>query len=315
MSPLRESLETVRRHAAARSVVLLTGPAGLLGLDEPVFVGELPDAFDSVAAFGGAMSVPGRTGGEIAQRVAAIFGERRRAGVRRPLLRVALPDSGGAWLLLERGDEPGPSPALALAFDALAAVLRPPTLPAEVAEAAAFLARDSRAALLVDRTGRPIAVSPLLRQVLGGDRNGRPFVVAAERRPFFTVLRRRLGEGAVRTFPAEGLAHAGDVHLRPLLGGAFYLAVLRGDVAQGASLRALADSDVTPREITCGLRLAEGKSYREIASDLDVSPDTVKLHLRALYQKLGVDGRDGLVARMANLAPPPPIVRGIGRRA
>lgn len=315
MSPLRESIETVRRHTAARSVVLLTGSAGLLGLEEPLVTGAPPEDFDPAVGFADAMAVPGKTGGEIAQRVAAIFGERRRTGVRRPLLRVALPDAGGACLLLERGDEPGPSAALALALDALSAILRPPTPPAEMAEAMAFVARDGRPALLLDRAARPLAVSALLRQVLGGDRSGRPFVVPPARRPFFDHLRRRLAEGALRPVPVEGLPLPGSLQLRPLLGGAYFLGSLHGDVAQGAALRSLADGDVTPRELTCGLRLAEGKSYREIADDLDVSPDTVKLHLRALYQKLGVDGRDGLVARLAQLAPPPPVVRGLARRA
>jgi len=315
MSAVRETVETVRRQSGARSAVLLTGSAGLLGLEEPVVVGQPPPGFDGAGVFADSMTVPGRTGGEIAQRVAAVFGERRRGGARRPLLRVVLPDAGGACLLLERGEEPGPSAALALGLDALAASLRPPTPPAEMVEALAFVARDARPALLIDRIGRPLAASPLLRQVVGGDRTPRPFVVPPERRAFFADLRRRVGDASTRAFPAEGLALAGTVHLRPLLGAAFHLVVLQGDVAQAAALRSLADGDVTPRELTCGLRLAEGKSYREIADQLDVSPDTVKLHLRALYQKLGVDGRDGLVARVAQLAPPPPVVRGLARRA
>ena len=53
----------------------------------------------------------------------------------------------------------------------------------------------------------------------------------------------------------------------------------------------------TAREVTCGLLLAEGLRYRAIADRLALSPDTVKLHLRALYHKLGVANREALVSR------------------
>ena len=36
-------------------------------------------------------------------------------------------------------------------------------------------------------------------------------------------------------------------------------------------------------------------SIKELADRLGLSPNTVKLHLHAIYQRLGVDGRVGLV--------------------
>ncbi|WP_373044709.1 helix-turn-helix transcriptional regulator [Vulgatibacter sp.] len=315
MSVLREQLENVRRHLGARTAWLLPCTAGLLGLEAPIRCGGGAEPGPLAELFGDAMPVPGRTGGELAQRLATLCGERRRTGARRMMLRVALPEAAGAHLLLERGDLPTATAALALALDALAACLRAPPIAAETMEAIHFLARDGRLAALLDRNGAPVAISPLLRKVLGGDRAGRPFLLSEQRLAFFAQLRKRLPATGDTACEAEGFDLPGTLHLQPLGDGAYVLAVVQGEIANAAMLRSLSDGEVTPRELTCGLRLAEGMSYREIAEDLGVSPDTVKLHLRALYQKLGVDGRDGLVARVAGLAPPPPLVRAITRRA
>lgn len=311
MRGVRESLEAVRRSTGARSVVLLRATAGLLGLTPPVSVGE-PVAPDAIgAALETAIPVPARTGAELAERIASLVGELRRGGAARHALRIVLPNTGDAHLLLVRGEEPPAFAGLALALDALAAQLRPPSHSHDVVEACAFLEDDGRLALLVDRDGEPLALSPLLRRCLARERGGRIAWVTPERRAFFDDLRQQIVRG-LEEAPVRGLELPGVLRLLPVDDGRFLLGVVKGEVARAATLRALAASDVTPRELTCGLRLAEGKSYRTIADELRVSPDTVKLHLRALYQKLAVDGRDSLVARVAGLAPPPPVARRVG---
>ena len=47
--------------------------------------------------------------------------------------------------------------------------------------------------------------------------------------------------------------------------------------------------------------LANAMSKKRIAQTLDVSPETVKWHLKNVYGKLGVYGRDDAVARARDL--------------
>ncbi len=49
--------------------------------------------------------------------------------------------------------------------------------------------------------------------------------------------------------------------------------------------------DLTERELAVLRHLPSALSQREIASELYVSLNTVKTHCRAIYRKLGVDGR------------------------
>lgn len=51
------------------------------------------------------------------------------------------------------------------------------------------------------------------------------------------------------------------------------------------------DWKLTRREIDVLACLMAGKSNREIATELDLSPSTVKAHLTSLYRKLGVSSR------------------------
>jgi DNA-binding NarL/FixJ family response regulator len=49
--------------------------------------------------------------------------------------------------------------------------------------------------------------------------------------------------------------------------------------------------NLSPREIEVLASLLAGKSNREIAAELHMSVGTVKAHLSAMYQKLGVSNR------------------------
>lgn len=55
---------------------------------------------------------------------------------------------------------------------------------------------------------------------------------------------------------------------------------------------------LTPRELQIALLLAEGRTIRETAAALFLSPKTVEYHLRHVYARLGVTSRPQLVARM-----------------
>jgi DNA-binding NarL/FixJ family response regulator len=78
---------------------------------------------------------------------------------------------------------------------------------------------------------------------------------------------------------------AGEVVVHP--------ALTRGLVAQLASpeFRRQRSAPLTPREITIVRALAEGLSDRQIAQRMSIAASTVKIHLRAVYQKLGLRNR------------------------
>jgi DNA-binding CsgD family transcriptional regulator len=50
-------------------------------------------------------------------------------------------------------------------------------------------------------------------------------------------------------------------------------------------------NQLSPRERHVGLLLAEGRTTREAAALLFLSPKTVEFHLRSAYRKLGINSR------------------------
>jgi DNA-binding CsgD family transcriptional regulator len=61
-------------------------------------------------------------------------------------------------------------------------------------------------------------------------------------------------------------------------------------------------NDLTPRELQIALSLAEGRTTRETAAALFLSPKTIEYHLRSVYRKLSVGSRSELKTAMARLA-------------
>jgi DNA-binding CsgD family transcriptional regulator len=55
---------------------------------------------------------------------------------------------------------------------------------------------------------------------------------------------------------------------------------------------------LTPQELQISLLLAEGKTTREVATALFLSPKTVEYHLRKVYTKLGIRSRAELAAAL-----------------
>ncbi len=75
--------------------------------------------------------------------------------------------------------------------------------------------------------------------------------------------------------------------------------------ATGETLRRRDPSTVdelTPQELQIALLLASGKTTRETAATLFLSPKTVEYHLRHAYQKLDIHSRDELAQRLAERA-------------
>jgi DNA-binding CsgD family transcriptional regulator len=62
-------------------------------------------------------------------------------------------------------------------------------------------------------------------------------------------------------------------------------------------------NELTPQELQIALLLARGKTTRETAAALFLSPKTVEYHLRHVYQRLGIHSRDELAERMRHASP------------
>jgi DNA-binding CsgD family transcriptional regulator len=60
-------------------------------------------------------------------------------------------------------------------------------------------------------------------------------------------------------------------------------------------------SDLTPQELQIALRLAAGRTTREAATALFLSPKTIEYHLRNIYRKLAVSSRSELTTAMQRL--------------
>lgn len=61
-------------------------------------------------------------------------------------------------------------------------------------------------------------------------------------------------------------------------------------------------AQLSPRENDVAQGFGEGKTYKEIARDLGMAPNTVRHHIRAIYHKLGVNDK----TRIAHLLHTPP---------
>ena len=62
--------------------------------------------------------------------------------------------------------------------------------------------------------------------------------------------------------------------------------------------------ELTSQELQIALLLAAGRTTRETAAALFLSPKTVEYHLRHVYEKLGIHSRDELAHTVAGQGPP-----------
>lgn len=73
-------------------------------------------------------------------------------------------------------------------------------------------------------------------------------------------------------------------------------------------MTALANLDLwdafSHREQQCVAFLVAGKSKKEIGRELNISPDTVKVHIHHAFKKANVHGSEALIARLYRLEMP-----------
>ena len=120
------------------------------------------------------------------------------------------------------------------------------------------------------------------------------------------------GTFALQWLDYNRLARAHSADLYTLIIGAGFLAIgiyigarVIGGRRESASFagnpKAQASLGISPRELEVLKELAAGRSNKEIALALDVSPNTVKTHVARLFEKLGAKRRTEAISRAREL--------------
>lgn len=104
------------------------------------------------------------------------------------------------------------------------------------------------------------------------------------------------------------LGHGGDIYLFLIAAGFLALGIYVGarlfarrPAAFDGNPKALQSLGISPRELTVLQELAAGRSNKEIAARLHISPDTVKTHIARLFDKLEAKRRTDAIAKARDL--------------
>jgi DNA-binding CsgD family transcriptional regulator len=104
-------------------------------------------------------------------------------------------------------------------------------------------------------------------------------------------------------------AHPGDIYIFLVALGFLGLGIFVGvrlfgpprPAAFDGNPKARAALGLSPRELTILQELAAGHSNKEIAANLNVSPNTVKTHVSRVYEKLGSSRRTDAIKKAREL--------------
>ena len=159
---------------------------------------------------------------------------------------------------------------------------------ATIAALEAGLEQVGTAVIVVDHRGRVDMATPTGRRLLAGGLGGPDKRISAE-------LAERLAARRAAATPASEplLVDHGEstLSLRVLRGleGGSEMLVIEPETS-GLSVPALESLGLTPRQAEALRWIALGRSGRDAAQLMSVSPRTVEKHLQAAYAKLGVEG-------------------------
>jgi PAS domain S-box-containing protein len=157
---------------------------------------------------------------------------------------------------------------------------------------------------ILDTDGVVRWINPAAQRLLG-DVRGRHFtsVVSAEDRAKAQELFARKVLGTTAATEAAGVFVSNDgtrlsldVSAVPLTGGGHVVGVFGLLNARSGEATSTPPAHLTPRQTEVLRLLEQGRSTKQIAQELHLSPDTVKNHVRHLLQALGVNTRLEAVA-------------------
>lgn len=160
-------------------------------------------------------------------------------------------------------------------------------------------------AYVIDQTGVIRWTNRAAQKCLGGDVRGRQFtsVVAPEdTRRAREVFAQKIAGTALVTdaevvlIAADGARVSVDVSSVPLHRGHRLIGVFGQFVEHDEAPHPPAHPALTPRQTEILRELQRGRSTRQIADELHLSPDTVRNHVRHLLKALGVHSRLEAVA-------------------
>lgn len=158
-------------------------------------------------------------------------------------------------------------------------------------------AARSRALVSAARNDLPTACAAIDDALGAHERLAMPFDLARTLL-LHGILRRRMKR---RAAAQESLEQSLAIFDR--LGSPPWAAKAHSEIAR-LGVRTEAQTGLTPVEQRIAALVAEGRTNREIAVELSLSPKTVEANLSRTYRKLGIKSRAGLVARLAELARP-----------
>ncbi len=173
-----------------------------------------------------------------------------------------------------------------------------------VAQAIALSAADAPDLILLDMNLPGTNRLDALRQVKAAHETASVVVVSADEDPL--LIRSAIDEGAAGYIPKTSDASLTIQALRLVLANGIYLP--RAALTAGGHGRSPAESstagglpEFSGRQLAVLKCLLQGKANKVIARELDIAEGTVKAHLWAIYQALGVNSRAQAMYRVHEL--------------
>jgi DNA-binding NarL/FixJ family response regulator len=173
-----------------------------------------------------------------------------------------------------------------------------------VAQAIALSAVDAPDLILLDMNLPGTSRLDALRQVKAAHEAASVVVLSADEDP--VLIRKAIDEGAAGYIPKTSDPSLTIQALRLVLANGIYLP--RAALTAGGAARSSAESshaeglpEFSGRQLDVLKCLLQGKANKVIARELDIAEGTVKAHLWAIYQALGVNSRAQAMYRVHEL--------------